>query len=1632
MSSVISDAENQLLEEAADQFGGSKNFGRDPSLNGMDSFTLSVTFELDTLRGGTQALLWNTQQYGLILHNSTLYVYLRGEDGYMDVIALQGAFDTTGWHDVQVVLDEETDSLNVWVDGENTYSGSGAGVELGGRIYSDVTAGKTPWGHTLKGQIADVSISNEATDIDGSQPIVDRMYALDEGDLANTLPERPDDNTNTAADIFGDTAAGVQEDFKTSASGKLSASDEDAGESGFQAETIQGSYGTLVIDATGQWTYTVSGGDGVQALTSTQSVSDVILVKSIDGTEQEIVITVQGTDDAPVVTGVDSGAVTEDAGLTANGKLTATDKDSGQSGFIAESISGTRGILNIDFDGNWTFVALNSAAIQALGAGDLMTEAFAVRTVDGTEQTVNITIHGTDDVPVITGDNAGIVTEDVSLTTSGKLDVSDQDEGESSFQAESLTGAHGTLTIDQAGNWTYVATDSPEIQALNTGDILEEVFSVKTADGTTHDIKVTINGADESTPPVEPVSEEDALDNIAEQFGGARNLGRGSELNGMDSFTLSATFELDTLSGGTQSILWNTQQYGLILYNNHLYVYMRGSDGYMDVTVVSQAFDETGWHDVQVVVDSNSNSLNVYVDGDLARSTSAASVDLGGPIYSDVMAGQTPWGHQLKGQIADISILDEARDVDPAQSIYERMYALDQGDNAVELPDAQVDPDPANTPATVTGEASANVAEDSSLVASGKLTADDADAGESGFRTAALKGAHGTLSIDADGNWTYTGSDSAAIQALDEGDVLTETFTVQTIDGTEQTITVTIEGEEDAVVITGDSTGDVTEDQSMTTSGQLSAADVDNGESGFQAGSQQGIFGSFSIDGSGNWTYSAADTAELQALNSGDVRTETFTVKSIDGTEHVVTVNVNGSDETPVDPTPPPVDETVYTVSSSDELQQLLATTDVDGAVIELHSGHYTPMTLSGLNFSNGLTIRSQNPADKAQLESLRLENSSNIKFDALEFSSLDTPIANWGEMLFTISNGDNISVTNSVFGNDVAGHRDLGFGGLSVGDSSNITVENNEFHNIRNGAGFATTTDITFSDNYVHNIRENGATFASVENVDIKNNYMTDIYHLADDHADYIQFWTLTGQGGNKNIVIQDNLLVQSDGGDSQGIFMRADNDTRYENVVIKNNVIYQSGFHGITIEYADGVEISENTVISPPDTPRGVWIMVSNASDVDLTNNLTNSLNLDDPSKYNLDGNILTKLDAEDGVLAYSEVFASTLGRYSDTAEAFQVLTTYNAGASAGVHADGSQFVVGTSSADVLSTASMQEAYGFGGDDLLNGGTFADKIYGGTGSDTVNGGEGDDTLSGGAGRDFLTGGDGQDIFVFSEVHHSGTTAETRDRITDFEAGTDKISLQGLIDNKDFFYIGTSEFFKPDAGLTDAQILEGAVSEFGSGKVSLGKDAGFTGMDNLTISMTFEMSQFSGQPEYLLYNYQNYSIHVDGNDLVVEMRQADGSMKKTTLTDVIDNLGWHDTQVIIDKDTNSFEIWLDGERLHQESASGYAVGDSSLYDVTAGATLWGNEFSGKIADVSVLDEAERPNAGSDLVDRMLAYDAKDDAAQMNQKTGDAQARYDTDKGVLQVDVDGDQIVDMEIELVGIAPTDLNSSDFLV
>ena len=141
-------------------------------------------------------------------------------------------------------------------------------------------------------------------------------------------------------------------------------------------------YGKFSIDAAGVWTYAMNSAHNAFAAGGTYT--DSITVATADGTTQVITVSMLGTDDATVITGVATAALTEtNAAQNTGGTLVATDPDSSNAFAVQTLAAGSSGYgkFSIDAAGVWTY-AMNSAH-NAFASGGTYTDSITVATADG-------------------------------------------------------------------------------------------------------------------------------------------------------------------------------------------------------------------------------------------------------------------------------------------------------------------------------------------------------------------------------------------------------------------------------------------------------------------------------------------------------------------------------------------------------------------------------------------------------------------------------------------------------------------------------------------------------------------------------------------------------------------------------------------------------------------------------------------------------------------------------------------------------------------------------------------------------------------------------------------------------------------------------------------------------------------------------------------------------------------------------------------------------------------------------------------------------------------------------------------------------------------------------------------------
>ncbi len=695
--------------------------------------------------------------------------------------------------------------------------------------------------------------------------------------------------------ILGTGAGIVQEDTpaQTTATGTLTIIDPDAGEAVFQPQTnVAGTYGTFSVGAGGAWIYTIDNSlPAVQALKETDSKLEVFTVKSADGTETTVTITVKGTNDGPVAQ-PDTATTNEDTPVTFAVLGNDSDPDGDTVTVTGATVDPTKGTVTVNPDGTLTF---NPAA--NVNGPVIVTYTITDSHGGTTTTTATVNIAPIAD-PAILGTGTGTVKEDTPAQTSatGTLSIVDPDAGQAAFQPQTNTaGTYGSFSVAASGAWTYsVDNTKPVVQALKEGETKTETFTVQSIDGTTTTVTINVVGTNDG-----PVASPD---------------------------TASTNEDVPV----TFAVLGNDTD----------------PDG--DTLAVTGA-----------TVDPAKGTVTVNPDGTLTFNPAA---NINGPVTIT--------------------------------------YTISDGHGGTTTATATVNIAPIADPA-ILGAGTGTVKEDTpaQTSATGTLSIVDPDAGQAAFQPQTnTAGTYGTFSVATTGAWTYAiDNTKPVVQALKEGETKTETFTVQSIDGTATTVTINVVGTNDGPVaspdtastnedvpvtfavlgndsdpdgdtvtvtgatvdptkgtvtvnpdgtltfnpaaningpvtvtytisdghggtttgtatvnvapqpdnaVLGSGTGTVKEDTptQTTATGTLSIVDPDAGQAAFQPQTNAaGTYGSFSVAASGAWTYAIDNTKPVvQTLKEGETRTETFTVQSIDGTTTTVTINVVGTNDGPV------------------------------------------------------------------------------------------------------------------------------------------------------------------------------------------------------------------------------------------------------------------------------------------------------------------------------------------------------------------------------------------------------------------------------------------------------------------------------------------------------------------------------------------------------------------------------------------------------------------------------------------------------------------------------------------------------------------------------------------------------------
>ncbi|PAU53231.1 S-layer family protein [Pseudomonas sp. PICF141] len=501
---------------------------------------------------------------------------------------------------------------------------------------------------------------------------------------------------------------------------------------------------------------------------------------------------------------------------------------------------------------DWTYT-LNNAAAQSLAQGQTVTETYIVTLSDGhgssTTQNVTITITGINDqVQITSGVQAGDAGEDSGdYAASGNITFTDVDliDIHSVTVTPGASGYLGSFTTDPLSDstgtgsgslgWNF-AVDNAALQFLGEGQIVTQTYNVAIGDGAVQTVTITITGSNDR--PTLTIADSSGAMNEGNGTATLSDSGALSfaDLDSTDTVTVSQTANGDIAwSGGVLNAAVASALVAGFSVDQNSWDY--SSNQNLDFLGAG----ETITFSYTVVATDNSGAANA------ASATQTVNITITGTNDAPVLSFAT--GH----------------DVGAAQ-------------------------------------------EDTTLSVSGQFSSADVDhAATASWSIAGTNtGTYGSIAVDSTGKWTYTlanGTDgvASAVQSLGAGESHDEVFSVQVSDGLggvdTQLVTVTVTGTNDAAVLSSANVTLTETNAPLTTAGTLTISDIDSPET-FQAQSgTAGANGTFAIDASGNWSYTA--NSAFDALNVGDSLTDSFTVLSADGSSTAVTVTINGSNDSP-------------------------------------------------------------------------------------------------------------------------------------------------------------------------------------------------------------------------------------------------------------------------------------------------------------------------------------------------------------------------------------------------------------------------------------------------------------------------------------------------------------------------------------------------------------------------------------------------------------------------------------------------------------------------------------------------------------------------------------------------------------
>ena len=541
---------------------------------------------------------------------------------------------------------------------------------------------------------------------------------------------------------------------------------------------------------------------------------------------------------------------------------------------VPVTINGAYGVITIHADGNYSYELFdNNPAVDALNIGDTLEETFTYTMTDNESGNakydsakLTITINGSNDAPIVSNDagtayeegtgHAQYGQQEDAVQATGNLLANDQDVDSSltitEFNGQTIAPGgsinvittYGDIQVFSNGDYIYTVNDTnTDVNALNTGNSLQEVFAYTASDGSktdNADLTITIEGRDDRPQAydnsnqiteltndtvsvneingnliTEPQADSD-VDNVpgdlfiaeAQEQGAAINMSGGNnqgliydERSGQDLLSGASSVDIGIRLASTETGNASILSYASDEGNNDFLLFMSGNSLELFVNnsriatgITRGELFDGNIHDLRVSWDSASGNAQVYLDGALENTVNiAAGHTLGTGVIAlaqeqDSTGGNFDARQTLSATIYDLSINTDINNAHWDMNAISSGVISDTSGNY----DLSVENNIVHTQNSANTQANASdvsIESDFNQITDGTI----------------INLNYGTLTLNANGSYTYALDDANAIvQALGTGETLQESYTYILSDGQKvdtADLNITITGTNDAPVL---------------------------------------------------------------------------------------------------------------------------------------------------------------------------------------------------------------------------------------------------------------------------------------------------------------------------------------------------------------------------------------------------------------------------------------------------------------------------------------------------------------------------------------------------------------------------------------------------------------------------------------------------------------------------------------------------------------------------------------------------------------------------------------------------------------------------------------------------------------